>query len=241
MALPNSVFISGGTRSPWLSAALNVWSFVVRTHVKRTYCVNLSRKAPAFSGSGISFSVSSVERKLAHAIFLVALTLIANSTNAHADASADCNDGSNTVRRIRACTQVIESTMISDPASIAYINRGIARAERHDPSKALADFSSSIDANSRNGVAYYNRGNVYFDLQKLRQARADYSKAIEFEPDMAFAFLNRGLVNEKLGDHASSFSDYQSALKFDPTLAAASAGLTRLEALPLRVTSPKPQ
>jgi tetratricopeptide (TPR) repeat protein len=209
------------------------------------YVKKIIERRRLFAGDDALFGVNSVGRKLPHAVtrafLLVALVLIANSTNAHAEASADCNNGTNAARRIRACTQVIESTMISDTISIAYMNRGIARAERHEPSKALADFSSSIAANSSNGVAYYNRGNVYFDLQKLRQARADYSKAIEFEPGMVFAFLNRGLVNEKLGDHASSFSDYQAALGLDPTLAAASAGLKRLEALPVSVSSPKPQ
>lgn len=217
----------------------------MRAYVKKLYDINLRRKAPAFLGNDTLFRVSSAERKLphsiTHAILLVALMLIANSTNAHADASAECNDGSNAARQIRACTQVIESTMISDAVSIAYMNRGIARAERHESSKALADFSASINANSSNGVAYYNRGNVYFDLQSLQQAHADYSRAIELEPDMAFAFLNRGLVNEKLGDRASSFSDYQAALDLDPSLAAASAGLKRLGALPVTVTNPKPQ
>lgn len=210
----------------------------MHAHAKKAYDISFLRKVQPFWGNGTEFRVCSVE-KLAHAIFLVAFLLIANPTNAHAAASADCNDGSDTTRRIRACTQVIESTMISDTISIAYMNRGIARSERHESSKALEDLTASINANSNNGVAYYNRGNVYFDLQKLQQARADYSRAIEREPDMAFAFLNRGLVNERLGDHASSFSDYQAALDLDPRLAAASAGLKRLGALPVSVTNPK--
>jgi len=171
--------------------------------------------------------------------FLLALMLIAGTTTAHADAAADCNDASNAAQRIRACTQVIESAVVSETISIAYMNRGIARAERQESSKALADFTASINADSGNGVAYYNRGNVYFDLQKLQKARADYSKAIEFEPDLAYAFLNRGLVNEKLGDHAASFSDYRAALGLDPMLAAASAGLKRLETSPVTTTNPK--
>lgn len=171
--------------------------------------------------------------------FLLALMLIVNGTAAHAGAAADCNDASNAARRIRACTQVIQSAVVSETISIAYMNRGIARAERHESSKALADFTGSINANSSNSVAYYNRGNVYFDLQNLHKARADYSKAIEFEPDMAFALLNRGLVNEKLGDHAASFSDYRAALDLDPMLTAASAGLERLAPSSVTATNPK--
>jgi tetratricopeptide (TPR) repeat protein len=160
------------------------------------------------------------------------VVLILISTKAHADSAADCNDGSYIARQIRGCTQVIGRTMISETLSIAYMNRGIASAERHESSKALADFSASIDANSENAVAYYNRGNVYFDLRKFQPALADYSKAIELEPDMALALLNRAMVNERLGDRTSSISDYRAALVLDPMLLGASAGLKRLGASP---------
>ena len=77
----------------------------MHAHAKRTYDIGLFRKVKPFWGNGTVFRVCSVE-KLAHAIFLVALLLIANSTNAQAAATADCNDGSDTTRQIRACTQL---------------------------------------------------------------------------------------------------------------------------------------
>jgi tetratricopeptide (TPR) repeat protein len=166
------------------------------------------------------------------AIPIVVGTLILIPMQVHADAIADCNDSSNAVRQIRACTEIINRTMLSETLSIAYMNRGIARAERHELSKALADFSASIKANAGNAVAHYNRGNIYFDLRKFQQAGADYSKAIELAPDMAPAFLNRGLVNERLGNRAASIADFRAALALDPMQAAASAGLKRLDALP---------
>jgi tetratricopeptide (TPR) repeat protein len=162
------------------------------------------------------------------AIPLAVGALILFPVKARADSVADCNDGSNAVRQIRACTDIINRTMISETLSIAYMNRGIAYAERHQIRKSLADFTSAIAANASNAVAHYNRGNIYFDLRNFHQAAADYSKAIELEPDMAPALLNRGLVNERRGNRASSIADYKAALALDPLLAAATAGLKRL-------------
>ena len=162
------------------------------------------------------------------AIPLAVGALIIFPVKARADFVADCNDGSNAIRQIRACTDIINRTMISETLSIAYMNRGIAYAERHQIRKSLADFTSAIAANASNAVAHYNRGNIYFDLRNFHQAAVDYSKAIELEPDMAPALLNRGLVNERFGNRASSIADYKAALALDPLLAAASAGLKRL-------------
>lgn len=168
--------------------------------------------------------------KLAISMAVVALTIA--STNARADFIADCNDGANTARQIHACTRVIGRTMMSENLAIAYMNRGIANAERREPQKALEDFSASINANPANGIAYYNRGNVYFDLQKFQRASDDYSKAIELEPDLTLALLNRAMAKEKLGNQVVSTMDYRAALALDPTLFEASAGLKRLEVLP---------
>jgi tetratricopeptide (TPR) repeat protein len=162
----------------------------------------------------------------------IAVVLIVASTAVRADPVTDCNDGPNPARRIIGCSQVISQSMIGEMLSVAYMNRGIAYAEQDKPSKALADFSSSIDANKANGIAYYNRGNIYFDFGKLQHAAADYSKAIELEADMAPAYLNRALVHERSGARQSSISDFHAALALDPTLFLASAGLKRLGASP---------
>ncbi|MBS0253548.1 MAG: tetratricopeptide repeat protein [Proteobacteria bacterium] len=147
-----------------------------------------------------------------------------------ADAIADCNDGANLTRQIRGCTKVIGRTMLGDPLSTAYMNRGIAYAQQHQLKKAIADFTSSIDANGDNNFAYYNRGNVYLDLGKPDKAISDYSRAIELAPDMSPAFLNRGLANEMIGDRTASISDFRSCLALEPTLYAAAEGLKRLGA-----------
>lgn len=150
----------------------------------------------------------------------------------HADAISDCNDNTNPTLQIRGCTKVIARTMLGDPLSTAYMNRGIAYAQRHQMKKAIADFTSSIDANHANNFAYYNRGNVYLDLGKPKEAIVDYSKAIELAPDMSPAFLNRALANEMIGDRSASISDFRTALALEPTLYAAAEGLKRLGATP---------
>jgi tetratricopeptide (TPR) repeat protein len=162
------------------------------------------------------------------AIYPAAIALLLFSVEAHADSIADCNDGSDAARQIRGCTAVIARTMLSDALSTAYMNRGIAHAERKETAKALADFTASVNADGKNNFAYYNRGNVYLDLGRLQQAVGDYSKAIEIAPDMSPALLNRGLAHEMLGDREASIADYRAALALEPTLYAASEGLKRL-------------
>jgi len=164
------------------------------------------------------------------AVYSVVAMLAIIPPGAHADAVADCNDGANLARQIRGCTKVISRTMLGDPLSTAYMNRGIAYAQRHDTKKAIADLTSSIDANHANNFAYYNRGNVYLDLGKPQEAIADYSKAIQIAPDMSPAFLNRALASEMIGDRAASVSDFRTALTLEPTLYAAAEGLKRLGA-----------
>jgi tetratricopeptide (TPR) repeat protein len=164
--------------------------------------------------------------KLATTIFIL------TSVNARADAAADCNDASNLTQKIRGCTEVIQHTMLTDALSTAYMNRAIARAERKETAKALADFTASIHADSKNNFAYYNRGNVYLDLRKPKQAIADFSKAIEIAPDMSPALLNRALANEMLGQREASIADFRAALALEPTLFAASEGLKRLGVKP---------
>jgi tetratricopeptide (TPR) repeat protein len=165
-------------------------------------------------------------------VYSALLVLVAVPASVHADAVADCNDMSDPARQIRGCTTVIGRTMLGDPLSTAYMNRGIAYAQRNDLKKAIGDFTASINANPSNNFAYYNRGNVYLDLGKPKQAAADYSKAIEIAPDMSPAFLNRGLANEMMGERSASIADFRAALTLEPTLYAASQGLKRLGAGP---------
>ena len=149
---------------------------------------------------------------------------------ARADATSDCNDAAQAARKVRGCTQLIGQTTVSETKSIAYVNRGIAYAERHEWNNALADFGASLVADPSNFLASYNRGNVFFDLRRYHQAVTEYSKAIAFDPSLTLAFLNRGLANEKLHIHAASASDYRAALALEPNLVKASAGLRRLGA-----------
>ncbi|MFT3729837.1 MAG: tetratricopeptide repeat protein [Hyphomicrobium sp.] len=165
-----------------------------------------------------------------HVVFLVFGMLAVLPATARADAISDCNGSSNTLRQISGCTKVIQRTMLGDPLSTAYMNRGIAYAQRNQPKKAIADFTSSIEANHANNFAYYNRGNVYLDQGQAKEAIDDYTKAVELAPDMSPAFLNRGLANEMLGDRTASIADFRAALSLEPTLYAASEGLKRLGA-----------
>ena len=165
-------------------------------------------------------------------VILALAALALSSTVLCADPVSDCNDRTNVEQQIRGCTQVIWRSIDDETLSVAYMNRGIAYAARREFSKALADLSSSLQADQENALAHYNRGNIFLDMRKYQQASTDLTRAIELDPDMALAYLNRGLANEKLGKRDASIADYRAAVKLDPDLLRASAGLKRLRASP---------
>ncbi len=101
-------------------------------------------------------------------------------------------------------------------ATMAWNDRGNAKANSGDLSGAISDFNHAIKADPRNSVSYNNRGNAKGKSGDYQEAVNDFNKAIELNPDYADAFNNRGLANTNLGYFNLAISDFNTAIKIKP-------------------------
>ncbi len=98
----------------------------------------------------------------------------------------------------------------------AYINRGVAFAERNEPERAFEDFNQAIALDPVSPYAYNNRGRVYFDLGMDEAALADFTTAIDQDPRYYIAYNNRGLALQRLGRPGRALEDYSTAITLRP-------------------------
>lgn len=85
----------------------------------------------------------------------------------------------------------------------AYINMGIAYAEKGEYNKAIELFYKAIDINPKYYNAYYNIGVIYAKINNNEKAVELYKKVIEINPKEAKAYINLfecELVSEKVFD-----------------------------------------
>lgn len=71
-----------------------------------------------------------------------------------------------------------------------------------DYDKALIDYGSALEQDSRYTPAYNDRGCLYKKVGKLDQALADYDKAVELTGKY-YHYSNRAHVKEMLGKVSS--------------------------------------
>ncbi len=76
------------------------------------------------------------------------------------------------------------STSFGQTTAVDYYESGIVRYKQKDYDGAIADFTLSIDLDSRYYKAYHYRGIVRFNKNDLDGAIADFTKVIELEPRM---------------------------------------------------------
>jgi tetratricopeptide (TPR) repeat protein len=88
---------------------------------------------------------------------------------------------------------------INSDYMLAYLNRGVALAEKGDTERALADYDRAITLNPKNATAYFNRGIVRALLDEMDGAIEDYTQALTLRPDMLEARLNRGYARAARG------------------------------------------
>ena len=151
-----------------------------------------------------------------------------------------CLSGRVAVKKITACTRVIESgNLSSEDLAIAHYRRGESYAADDDYEMAIADYTKAIESGDLSGEklrdAYYGRGRVYGrkvirltfrdpgNAQELENqldlAIADYTKVIELDPAaylVEHIYIDRGKFYEKKGNLDLAFADYTKAIEVDP-------------------------
>ena len=80
---------------------------------------------------------------------------------------------------------------------------------------AIADYTKSIELDSKDAWAYYDRGIVYNDKKEYSLAIADYTKAIEIDPKYAQAYINRADAYEAKGEKMLADKDRQKARELE--------------------------
>jgi tetratricopeptide (TPR) repeat protein len=97
------------------------------------------------------------------------------------ESMAQCADMG--VRRIDACTAVVESSAASPrDRAIALNNRGVMRSQQGDKDGAIADYTAAIAINPQYDAAFYNRALAWRDKGETAKADADSAEAVRINP-----------------------------------------------------------
>lgn len=108
--------------------------------------------------------------------------------------------------------------------TVAYYNRGLAKARDKEYALAVEDFSKVIQLNPNDAEAHNNRCWARAVIGRLDGALIDCDEALRLRPNYADAFDSRGLVNLKRGNLDRAISDFDAALRLKPGLASALYG-----------------
>lgn len=92
-------------------------------------------------------------------------------------------------------------------------NYAISMAMKGEYQKAIAEFSKSIQLNSKYANSYFNRGELYFETGQYSQAIDDYTQSISLDLDDPQYYNSRAHCRFMIEDYASALEDYQTAAK----------------------------
>jgi len=98
---------------------------------------------------------------------------------------------------------------------VAYLNRGMARAEGGDRKGAIADFDAALQLNPKADKALNNRAACYVYLGDPAAALRDFDSAIRLNPDSSY-LVNRGILKRNTGDFDGAQKDFDTVLASNP-------------------------
>ena len=117
---------------------------------------------------------------------------------------------------IKECTEQVNAPSIfSDMKAIAYVNRGVAYANKGFPEQAVADYNKAIDIDPTYAFAYNNRGIVSLQQSLHERAIDDFTKAISLKPDFTFAYYNRAFAYKKEGRFSDAIKDLDNIISLN--------------------------
>jgi tetratricopeptide (TPR) repeat protein len=103
---------------------------------------------------------------------------------------------------------------------VAYLNRGMARAEGGDRKAAIADFDAALQLNPKADKALNNRAACYVYVGDPSAALRDFDSAIRLNPDSSY-LVNRGILKRNTGDFAGAREDFDTVIAINPRNAGA--------------------
>jgi hypothetical protein len=100
------------------------------------------------------------------------LSIVMNTTAAHADAFQDCTQTGDAQQQVSGCTELLQRRQLSEKELAGvYYNRGVAYMRDRRTDLAERDFDESIAHNGNDWHAYYQLG-ILYDLQHKADAAA---------------------------------------------------------------------
>lgn len=126
----------------------------------------------------------------------------------------DC-DGPDSDRRIKACTELIETPGTAGPRlALAYANRALAYSLRGQYEIAIRDYDQAINMFPDFAVALNNRAWAYFKWGRLSQAMPDVQRSLQIEPLSSHALDTRAHIYQTQGEQQLAMRDYQAAMDY---------------------------
>jgi tetratricopeptide (TPR) repeat protein len=134
--------------------------------------------------------------------------------------------------RLDACERIIATGQVKGKdLAVALAVRGEGLSQKRDYDKALAAFSSAVEADPENIRIVNGRGWTYERKGEDDLAMADYNLALQKQPNFALAYNNRGTLFLRKGALQSALDDFNAALKYAPSMYFAHANRGRVLAL----------
>jgi S1-C subfamily serine protease len=177
----------------------------------------------AIAAAGADFRGSTVMLRLSPVVLPIAIALQVGgltasfAQNASSSASRDCQS-SDTDRRLRGCTQVINARGFGSQSNLADALDGRCWAynDKEQFMLAIADCKASIRLRPRNFYAYNNLGTAYVGIGDYKDALSAFDTAIELKPDFYWSRFNRAKALVVVGRKEDAIRDYEYLLNRDP-------------------------
>lgn len=120
-------------------------------------------------------------------------------------------------QNVDSAAQDYQAAIKSNPQHLgAHVGLAESYAVSGNNEKALAAFSSAVDAFPNNPLVFNNRGLFLQRQGKLKEAITDFNKALQIDPKFAVAYANRGFSHQAERDLVAAEADYSEAIKQDP-------------------------
>ncbi len=127
-------------------------------------------------------------------------------------------DSPDSDRRIRACTELIETPGISLPRLVtAYANRALAHSLGGHFETAIRDYDKAIELFPDFAVGLNNRAWAYFKWGRAQQGMPDVERSLQLDPFSPHTLDTRAHIHQTLGNQPSAIRDYETAMVYGGT------------------------
>jgi tetratricopeptide (TPR) repeat protein len=139
----------------------------------------------------------------------VAIPAVAQSFDSH-----ECY-GDDNERRIKACTDLIETPgMPSEAQSAALAMRALAYSLKGAYDTAIRDYDQALILVPDFAVALNNRAWAYFRSGKPSLGREDVEKSLALDPTSPHTYDTRAHIKQWTGQPGAALADYERAMAF---------------------------